>query len=135
MPSVLNQARGLLETIGKIATVDAVMAAQDPKALEKAESDLWAWYLEWSQIARIARPPTAGGRTWSASPKSIWRPRAPCARARRQRVHRTERSTSKASNGSTRTFAASDQVPKRTQRPRSSRYASSVNASGSTSHA
>ncbi|MBX3215701.1 MAG: hypothetical protein KF850_26925, partial [Labilithrix sp.] len=102
MPSVLNQARGLLETIGKIATVDAVMAAQDPKALEKAESDLWAWYLEWSQIARIARPPTAGGRTWSASPKSIWRPRAPCARARRQRVHRTERSTSKASNGSTR---------------------------------
>jgi len=53
-PAVLNQARGYLENVSKVATVDAVMAAQDPKALEKAENDLWAWYLEWSQIARIA---------------------------------------------------------------------------------
>lgn len=53
-PAVLNRARALLENIGKIATVDAVVAAQDPKALEKAENDLWAWYLEWSQVARIA---------------------------------------------------------------------------------
>ena len=53
-PAVLNRARALLENVGKIATVDAVMAAQDPKALEKAENDLWAWYLEWSQVARIA---------------------------------------------------------------------------------
>ena len=52
--SVLNEARALLENIGKVATVDAAAAAPDPKALEKAENDLWAWYLEWSQIARIA---------------------------------------------------------------------------------
>jgi hypothetical protein len=52
--SVLNDARGLLETIGKVATIDVAIAAQDPKALDKAEHDLWAWYLEWSQIARVA---------------------------------------------------------------------------------
>jgi len=53
-PAVLNQARSLLETLGKVQTVDATMAAQDPQALEKAENDVWAWYLEWSQIARVA---------------------------------------------------------------------------------
>jgi hypothetical protein len=52
--AVLNEARGLLEVVGKIATVDAATAARDPRALEKAETDLWAWYLEWSQIARVA---------------------------------------------------------------------------------
>jgi hypothetical protein len=41
-PAVLNRPRALLENVGKIATVDAVMTAQDPKALEKAENDLWA---------------------------------------------------------------------------------------------
>ena len=53
-PAVLNEARSSLETLGKVQTVDAAMAAQDPKVLEKAENDLWAWYLEWSQIARVA---------------------------------------------------------------------------------
>ena len=53
-PAVLNQARSYLETMGKVQTVEATMAAQDPQALEKAENDLWAWYLEWSQIARVA---------------------------------------------------------------------------------
>ena len=51
--TVLNDARALLESIGKVATVDA-SALQDPKAREKAENDLWGWYLEWSQIARTA---------------------------------------------------------------------------------
>ncbi len=53
-PSEINNARALLESLGKVETVDAAMAGQDPKAREKAENDLWAWYLEWSQIARIA---------------------------------------------------------------------------------
>ena len=52
--TVLNDARALLESIGKVASVDAATAAQDPKAREKAENDLWGWYLEWSQIARSA---------------------------------------------------------------------------------
>jgi hypothetical protein len=51
--TVLNEARGLLETVGKIATINPA-TVQDPKVLEKAENDLWAWYLEWSQIARVA---------------------------------------------------------------------------------
>lgn len=51
--AVINEARGLLETVGKIATVNPA-TVQDPKVLEKAENDLWAWYLEWSQIARVA---------------------------------------------------------------------------------
>ena len=49
---VMNEARALLETVGKIANPSA--PATDTEALAKAESDLWAWYLEWSQIARVA---------------------------------------------------------------------------------
>jgi len=52
--TVINDARALLESVGKVATVDAATVAQDPKAREKAENDLWGWYLEWSQIARSA---------------------------------------------------------------------------------
>lgn len=52
--SDLNGARALLETAGNVANVDAVMAAQDPKRFEKAENDLWEWYLEWSELARAA---------------------------------------------------------------------------------
>ncbi|AKU95365.1 hypothetical protein AKJ09_02029 [Labilithrix luteola] len=52
--SVLNDARTLLENVGKIAVSKEPVAPQDPKIAEKAENDLWAWYLEWSQIARIA---------------------------------------------------------------------------------
>ncbi|WP_169927600.1 hypothetical protein [Labilithrix luteola] len=52
--TILNDARALLENVGKIAVSKEPAAPQDPKAIEKAENELWAWYLEWSQIARIA---------------------------------------------------------------------------------
>lgn len=51
---VVNQARGLLETVGKVVTLTGPTIDDERKKLEKAEADLWAWYLEWSQIARVA---------------------------------------------------------------------------------
>ncbi len=53
-PSVLNEARALLETAANFANVVALMAAQESKTFEKAENELWEWYLEWSEIARVA---------------------------------------------------------------------------------
>jgi hypothetical protein len=34
--------------------VEPVSAEEQEAELEAAESALWAWYLEWSKIARIA---------------------------------------------------------------------------------
>lgn len=48
----MNEARALLETVGTIAKSSA--PATDTEALAKAERDLWAWYLEWSRIERVA---------------------------------------------------------------------------------
>jgi len=53
--AVIAEARGLLDTVGKIAVEPNVASLdEDQEALAKAEVALWAWYLEWSQIARIA---------------------------------------------------------------------------------
>lgn len=70
------------------------------------------------------------GMTVTSSPP--WRS---SRRAWRQRVQSADRSIAIASNGSTRTLVSSAQVPNRTHRRCSRRYASRVNASGSTSHA
>jgi len=53
---VIAEAKGLLE---KLETVDGPLpdlekVAADDATFEKAENDLWAWYLEWSAIARRA---------------------------------------------------------------------------------
>jgi len=53
--AVIDEARELLETVGRIETYpDVTTVDQDQEDLAKAEASLWAWYLEWSQIARIA---------------------------------------------------------------------------------
>jgi hypothetical protein len=52
--AVVNEARALLETVGKVETLQTASAEDDKKKFDKAEADLWAWYLEWSQIARVA---------------------------------------------------------------------------------
>ncbi|MBX3185421.1 MAG: hypothetical protein KF819_00335 [Labilithrix sp.] len=51
--AVVDDARTLLEAVAKRAPID-LDADVDKEAIAKAESDLWAWYLEWSQIARVA---------------------------------------------------------------------------------
>jgi hypothetical protein len=54
-PSVLDQARTMLETVGSIEAHASVTTVEENAAqLAKAEERLWGWYLEWSQIARIA---------------------------------------------------------------------------------
>jgi hypothetical protein len=53
--AVVDEARALLDTARRIETHAAVATMeQDQQQLAKAEEALWAWYLEWSQIARIA---------------------------------------------------------------------------------
>jgi hypothetical protein len=53
--AVIAEARAQLESVGKI-TIEAETATfeHDEAELAKAEDALWSWYLEWSQIARIA---------------------------------------------------------------------------------
>jgi hypothetical protein len=52
---VVGQAKQLLSTLGSIAAVSEPQPADVSAAeFEKAENDLWAWYLEWSEIARTA---------------------------------------------------------------------------------
>ncbi len=49
------EARALLETVGKVAPApSAATLDAEQKQFENAEADLWAWYLEWSAIARVA---------------------------------------------------------------------------------
>ena len=53
---VLGEARGLLEQIGSLEEDDpqARDEAFDEEAQAAAEAHMWAWYLEWSAIARSA---------------------------------------------------------------------------------
>ena len=54
---MLKEARELLATLGNVAPIsdDKLASAEDAKAeLMRAESTLWGWYLEWSQVARTA---------------------------------------------------------------------------------
>lgn len=53
--AVIDEARALLETVGRIETYpDVTTIDEDQEQLEKAEAELWGWYLEWSRIARTA---------------------------------------------------------------------------------
>lgn len=54
-PAVVDAARTLLERLGTIEPVDAPPDREESSAqFEEAERALWAWYLEWSQVARVA---------------------------------------------------------------------------------
>jgi hypothetical protein len=52
---VVGEAKKLLGALGSVALVTPMppveLVAED---FEQAETDLWAWYLEWSEIARTA---------------------------------------------------------------------------------
>ena len=52
---VISEAKDLLGKLTHVAEpTEAVSPDQQAAELEKAEADMWAWYLEWSKIARIA---------------------------------------------------------------------------------
>jgi hypothetical protein len=55
-PAALAEARALLAQLGRVATPPTVpYSVEEQKAeLVRAEEALWAWYREWSQVARIA---------------------------------------------------------------------------------
>jgi hypothetical protein len=48
----IHNAQQILDVIGKIAPAPA--PARDIAAEEEAEKAMWAWYLQWSAIARVA---------------------------------------------------------------------------------
>lgn len=52
----LGEAKALLAKLASVqpAPTDEVDLAAQKEALAKAEVDLWAWYLEWAQIARAS---------------------------------------------------------------------------------
>jgi hypothetical protein len=49
---VLGQARSLLNTVGHTEPSAPVDLEGQREEFERAETELWDWYLEWSQIAR-----------------------------------------------------------------------------------
>jgi hypothetical protein len=53
-PAVLAEARGLISALGKSESKPARSFEEEQAYLERAEKAMWDWYLEWSQIARIA---------------------------------------------------------------------------------
>ena len=54
-PALVDEAKALLTKLTHVAEpVEPVSAEEQEAELEAAESALWAWYLEWSKIARIA---------------------------------------------------------------------------------
>ena len=55
-PAVVDEARNLLSQLTKVATAPISQASinEQEAALASAEDALWAWYLEWSQVARVA---------------------------------------------------------------------------------
>ncbi|RYZ11450.1 MAG: hypothetical protein EOO70_09730 [Myxococcaceae bacterium] len=55
-PDVVDEARELLTKLGVVEATPQgpLMTAEERAALDKAEADLWAWYREWSAIARQA---------------------------------------------------------------------------------
>jgi hypothetical protein len=54
-PAVLDAARRVLEQLGSIESVEPLAEPEESAAhFEQAEAALWAWYLEWSRVARVA---------------------------------------------------------------------------------
>jgi hypothetical protein len=54
--AVVDEARNMLAQLSKISVtpVSAVSVQEQEAELAKAEDALWAWYLEWSKVARVA---------------------------------------------------------------------------------
>jgi hypothetical protein len=54
-PGVIEQARALLGSLRKATPASPPPSAEEQRAeASRAEDALWAWYLEWSRIARTA---------------------------------------------------------------------------------
>ena len=55
-PAVVDEARNLLAQLTKVAAVPITQASvvEQEAELTRAEDALWAWYLEWSKVARVA---------------------------------------------------------------------------------
>jgi len=55
-PAVVEEARNLLSQLTKVAVSPISQAAitEQEAELARAEDALWAWYLEWSKVARVA---------------------------------------------------------------------------------
>jgi hypothetical protein len=51
---VIGEARDLLKRLGAVETAKPAKDAPPEEDYSKAETELWAWYLEWSDIARTA---------------------------------------------------------------------------------
>jgi hypothetical protein len=53
--AVIDEARTQLEALGKVSSKATALSTEESKAdLQRAEDTLWAWYLEWIQVARTA---------------------------------------------------------------------------------
>ena len=53
--AVIEEARKLLTTLTQVdQPAEAVALEQEEEELTQAEDAMWAWYLEWSKIARVA---------------------------------------------------------------------------------
>ena len=51
----VSEARTLLDALSKVATAATPLSTEEMRTdLARAEDALWAWYLEWSQVARTA---------------------------------------------------------------------------------
>ena len=55
-PAVVDEARNLLSQLTKVAVAPITQASvvEQEAELARAEDVLWAWYLEWSKVARVA---------------------------------------------------------------------------------
>jgi hypothetical protein len=54
-PAVVGEGKALLTSLTQIAPPGTPVSLEEQEAeLERAEAALWAWYLEWGQIARVA---------------------------------------------------------------------------------
>jgi len=55
-PGIVDEARNLLTQLTKVAAlpVSEVSISEQEAELARAEDALWAWYLEWSKVARVA---------------------------------------------------------------------------------
>lgn len=51
--NVVAEAQGLVDGLRRI-TDESTMTEEERRANDRAEAALWAWYCEWSRIARVA---------------------------------------------------------------------------------
>lgn len=53
-PAVVAEARAMLGSLAKVSAAQPRSLEEQQAELARAEKALWDWYLEWSQVARIA---------------------------------------------------------------------------------